>query len=143
MGGLLSTICVVPMFKICAKSFNCVQLHHGQPFLRAAPSVPCYEGNHRMLMIGWLVLGPLYFFVLVPHAVVAGDLNYVKRDQLFNIDAMKEHAKRKATLRDSGPLHPLSEHIFATRFATLIVQIALPCITILTMRAPLVQTTMV
>jgi hypothetical protein len=112
-----STIFVVCIYKICVKCFDCIQADDGDgtQLLSWNPGVTCYAEDH--LVLACIIIGamPLYFFVLVPYAVVNGDVDYVQRKTLFKPSAWRDNAVRRATLLDRGIFHPIQQNVFRNR----------------------------
>lgn len=136
----MATVLVVPVFKVCAMCVDCIHPLDGMaPYLTANHEILCYESEHFILVCTLIVLLPCYFYLLVPHAAVSGDVKYVKRSNLCSFQYIRSSTVRKACLYDQGPVHPIHEYVFTTKVLQLISKSALPCISVLTTSKPLLQ----
>merc|ERR1712032_982314 len=135
---LASGLLVVPVSKMCAEAVHCVHTPQGA-FLACAPSVECFVGPHRRLTMILAVLCPLYFFLLIPYAVVSGDRRYVQRHELFAPWLWRFNANRKATVVYLGPMHPHGDTAFRFLLLDLLAKISLPVVVIETASTPGLQ----
>mmetsp|Transcript_85118 Transcript_85118/g.150544 ORF Transcript_85118/g.150544 Transcript_85118/m.150544 type:complete len:941 (+) Transcript_85118:112-2934(+) len=149
--SLLATILVVPMVKVIAIAFDCVPADPdnaqlcilGGCRLAEAPTILCYESQHLSLIVKLGLLFPIYLFAVLPIAACAGDDTYVPPATLYNLDAWRRSAKRKATDLHMGYLHPNPKVVFRYQLMELLGRVAIPIITTETTRYPLLQTSLV
>lgn len=158
---LLSTALVVPIVQSIAESVRCVypegmefpeimtEIVQGNPHdkirLASAPDVMCFQGNHTLLLVVIAIILPIYFYVLVPYAVCAGDAHYVPKSILFDYKIWEDEntwwkaAERSATDLHLAFLHPNPKEVFRTNILELVAKILLPVVTILLAPTPLVE----
>lgn len=137
MMWLAATILVAPTFRLCAKALDCV----GDPMhLLIAPQVLCYRGSHATM--SWLIrfVAPLYFLVLLPHAIVDGSVKYMTINKIIRpLQSWGGAANRKATRQSYGPLHPNPKFILRTTILDFVAKAILPVIEVFTSRQPQLQ----
>jgi len=140
--GLLSTVLVVPVFKSFAMVFDCIHIPGDgkPPFISSAPDVSCLDPLYLKMRLALCILGPLYAVLLIPHALVDGDINYSPWKTLLKVHSWQSHAQRKATLKHAGPVHPHAAAVFPMKLAELAAKVALPCCEILMTSHPQLQT---
>jgi len=142
-----STILVVPMSKALAEAMHCVHedgspsFHlmwssHEPSHVAMVPSIPCYHGRHRYLYLLGGFGGVLYLLLLIPYALVAGDVTYVQRSELFSPRHWRKNAERYATLLHKGPMHPKGKHAYVSLFLELIAKITMPVLAVLLVEVP-------
>jgi len=136
--ALCATFLPVLTFRTCANFYDCIERPEGF-VVTAAPEVRCLEGVHLALVIVVLPIGLLYSVLLIPHAVVQGDTNFVVYTELFKPRVWQESAERYSTLIFQGLVHPYKQHAFWHPLADLCVKISIPCISILTNQMPITQ----
>eukprot|EP00928_Gymnodinium_smaydae_P089170 TRINITY_DN73171_c0_g1_i1.p1 TRINITY_DN73171_c0_g1~~TRINITY_DN73171_c0_g1_i1.p1 ORF type:complete len:842 (-),score=48.19 TRINITY_DN73171_c0_g1_i1:336-2777(-) len=134
-----TTILAVPTFSACAHIFDCVRRPDGKKTLATAPNVVCYEDAHLTLCMVTLGCVFPYFYMLVPHAVVAGNCEFVQYSNIFRPWTWTERASAYATLVYKGYCHPYQQNFFRNSVADLIVKISLAGIAILTTSLPMFQ----
>jgi hypothetical protein len=137
---LNSTVLVVPISKKLAQLVDCEHPEDAPPYLSADPNLMCWGSQHLFLVRIMAVLWPLYILALIPHVLVSGDPNYMKRAEMLNVLCWGRQAKRKATVLYIGILHPKAESLVYTKLVEFFTKMALPCVVILTTHAPLMQT---
>jgi hypothetical protein len=131
---VMSTVAVVPMMTICAQFLNCKPGFHPGSHLAYTEDVECLTGNHLWFTV---VLCPVilaFTFVLIPHALVRGDCDYVPRDTLYDVKVWKSgNMWRQATQRASttihmGGLHLHPQKVFENTVGETFAKMALPFI---------------
>merc|ERR1712232_497217 len=110
MGGC-STIFAVPIYSSLAKIFACTDGEEGN-IVASTTDLPCFEGAHLALSVLAGILGIVYSVLLIPHAVVFGDTDYVLYEDMFKWHLWRQNAVRKATLNYKGGLHPFKNNTF-------------------------------
>jgi len=139
----LSTILVAPMFKLCAEAIDCMP-RDGSKYLQLAPQVECYAGSHLTMAVMLIIATPIYFLVLIPYALVEGNMKYMKwRKLFFPRTRWYEAAVRKATVLNLGPLHPNPDTVFINLLLEYAAKALLPVIEVQTTMMPAVQMALV
>eukprot|EP00746_Dinoflagellata_sp_MGD_P130157 gnl/MRDRNA2_/MRDRNA2_64132_c0_seq1.p1 gnl/MRDRNA2_/MRDRNA2_64132_c0~~gnl/MRDRNA2_/MRDRNA2_64132_c0_seq1.p1 ORF type:complete len:845 (+),score=119.37 gnl/MRDRNA2_/MRDRNA2_64132_c0_seq1:82-2616(+) len=136
---LASSLLVVPVFKACAEAVDCVHTSDGKAFVATAPQVECYQGAHMLLSVGLTIICPMYIFLLVPYAVVAGNAKFVQQSEMFSPTAWQFNAERAATVVYLGPMHPVGKNVFRFAVLDLFAKIILPVVVIETTSTPVLQ----
>lgn len=96
-------------------------------------------------MVAIALILPVYFYVLVPYAVCAGDAHYVPKSILFDWRIWEDEntwwkaAERSATDLHLAFLHPNPKEVFRTNILELLAKIMLPVVTILLAPTPLIE----
>lgn len=134
------TIFIVPMSITIVQAVACMPDEHvpGRLVLNIAPEVHCFVGRHRDLVMAISIVAPIFFFLIVPYAVVRGDSNYVQRSELLSIQAWKNNAIRKASIFHLGPFHPKANNVFVSVCTEVAAKMALPVVA-KTINTPLSQ----
>mmetsp|Transcript_47595 Transcript_47595/g.136897 ORF Transcript_47595/g.136897 Transcript_47595/m.136897 type:complete len:946 (+) Transcript_47595:67-2904(+) len=141
---LCSTVLVVPMLKILAGSFGCVE-HGGELVVRSAPDLVCLGGAHLKLLFVTLLIAPCFLFLLVPFATVAGDASFVPSECVFEWKAWeknnpwKQAAARKATTMHLAFMSRTPKFAFLTLFVELVGKIMTPIGAELLITKPMAQ----
>lgn len=140
---LCATVTAIPVFTSLWDVFDCV--HRPAPLgytLAMAPDVPCWRDHHLALAVFSIFLGALYFYLLIPHALVGGNTNHVQYNALFQPRSWPFNAFRYTTLVYKGFAHPYKQHAFAHSVLDLCVRITLPFLVVIFNAVPVLQVTL-
>lgn len=137
--SLCATVLVTPTFKSVARAYDCVRVPDHPAYLASAPTLRCYQGRVLYVVVLFTGLVPIYFWMLVPYAVIAGDCSYMSAKKMCMRQWWVLSAQRKATVLNLGFLHPCPDYIFQTLFVELLAKAALPVIVIETTSHPRLQ----
>lgn len=136
---LASSVLVVPVSKALAEAVDCNHPEDDLPYLDKAPTITCFEGDHYKMAVVLAIIVPVYFFLLIPFAVVQGDQDYIQASELLRPTAWMFNAERKACLVFLGPVHPSGKYAFTTLLIDLLSKMALPIMAIETTHKPMLQ----
>lgn len=141
-----STVLVVPIVQIIAGAAHCSEsADYGGLVVSNAPHIQCLQHKHLQILAVLGALVPLYLFLLMPFAVVAGDALYVPSESMFEWRFWQEgHPWKKAAARKATTVHQAVWHLnpryaFMTLLVELIGKIMMPIIATVAKSIPLLQ----
>lgn len=144
-----ATLLVVPAAKAVATACHCSDKCADEVVLEGAnclvldPTVQCYVGWHRVMMYTIVPLASVFFFLLLPFAVVGGDATYVQRSELCQPESWRENAVRKIGCVHMGPFQKNASQSFAIDLSEVLLKVLVPVIVIFTIHMPVVMASMV
>jgi len=83
------------------------------------------------------VVGPLFFYLATPYAVVGGEYTYVQWDELLSPSQWRENVERSVGTVDKDFLTPIAGNMFTHHLVEYVAKIIMPFIDIVMSSSPL------